>query len=34
MMKNALYVTLKADLILKNFKFLSWIFGHVDKRID
>ena len=30
-MKNAFYFTLKALFILKIFKFLSWIFGHVGK---
>ena len=34
MMKNAFYFTLKARLVLKIFKFLSWIFGHVEKRLD
>ena len=29
MMKTAFYFTLKALLVLKIFKFLSWIFGHV-----
>ena len=29
MMKNAFYFTLKALFILKMFKFLSWLFGHV-----
>ena len=28
-MKNAFYFTLKAFFILKVFKFLSWLFGHV-----
>ena len=30
MMKNAFYLTLKALFVLKIFKFLSSIFGHVD----
>ena len=31
MMKNAFYFILKALFILKIFKFLSWIFGHVEQ---
>ena len=31
MMKNAFYLMLKALFVLKIFKFLSWIFGHVEK---
>ena len=34
MMKNAFYFTLKAPFVLKIFKFLSWLFGHVGKRLD
>ena len=34
MMKNAFYFTLKALFVLKRFKFLSWLFGHVKKRLD
>ena len=34
MMKNAFYFTSKALSILKIFKFLSWLFGHVSKRLD
>ena len=34
MMKNAFYFTLKALLVLKIFKLLSSIFGHVEKRVD
>ena len=30
-MKNAFYVILKALLVLKVFKFLSWVFGHAGK---
>ena len=30
-MKNAFYFTLKARFVLKIFKFLSWLFGHVEK---
>ena len=32
--ENAFYFTLKALLVLKIFKFLSWIFVHVEKRLD
>ena len=32
MMKNA-YFTLKALFVLKIFKFLSWLFGHVGKQL-
>ena len=32
MIKNAFYFILKALFFLKIFKFLSWIFGHVEKR--
>ena len=31
MIKNAFCVTLKALLVLKIFKFLSWLFGHAEK---
>ena len=31
MMKNAFYFILKALFVLKIFKFLSWVFGHVEK---
>ena len=31
MMKNAFYFILKALIVLKIFKFLSWSFGHVEK---
>ena len=34
MMKNAFYFTSKAFSVLKIFKFLSWLFGHVSKRLD
>ena len=34
MMKNAFYFTLKAFFVLKRFKFLCWLFGQVEKRID
>ena len=33
-MKNAFYFTLKALFVWKMFKFLSWLFGHVEKRLD
>ena len=33
-MKNAFYFTLKAVLVLKIIKFLSQIFGDVEKRLD
>ena len=29
--KNAFYFTLKAIFVLKILKFLSWLFGHVEK---
>ena len=32
--KNAFYFTSKALFVLKIFKFLSWLFGHVAKRLD
>ena len=31
MMKNAFYFILNALFVLKIFKFLSWLFGHVEK---
>ena len=31
MMKNAFYFTLKSHFVLKIFKYLSWVFGHVEK---
>ena len=34
MMKNAFYFASKALFILKIFKFLSWVFGHVEERLD
>ena len=30
-MNNAFYLILKAYFVLKIFKFLSWLFGHVEK---
>ena len=29
MMKNAFYFILKSLFVLKIFKFLSWVFGHI-----
>ena len=34
MMKNAFYFISKALFVLKIFKFLSWLFGHVAKLLD
>ena len=34
MMKNAFYFTSKALSILKVFKFLSWLFGHIAEQVD
>ena len=34
MIKNTFYFTIKAVFILKIFWFLSWLFGHVAKRLD
>ena len=31
MMKNDFYFILKAFFVLKIFKLLSWLFGHVEK---
>ena len=31
MMKNAFYFILKALFVLKIFKLLPWLFGHVEK---
>ena len=31
LMKNAFYFILNTLLVLKIFKFLSWLFGHVEK---
>ena len=33
MIINTFYVTLKALLVLRTFKFLSRHFGHVEKRL-
>ena len=29
--ENAFYFTLKALVVLEIFKFLSWLFGHVEE---
>ena len=34
MIRNAFYFILKALFVLKIFKFLSQLFGHVKKRLD
>ena len=34
MMKNTFSFTSRALLVLKIFKFLSWLFGHVAKPLD
>ena len=34
MMKNVFYFTLKSICVLKIFKLFSWLFGHVEKRLD
>ena len=31
MMENIFYFTLKALVVLKVFKILSWFFGHAEK---
>ena len=33
-MKNTFYYTLKTVFVLKIFKFLSWLFGKEEKRLD
>ena len=33
-MKNVFYFMLKAHFVLKIFTFSSWVFGHVEKRLD
>ena len=33
-MENTFYFMLKTYFILKIFTFLSWLFGHVGKRLD
>ena len=32
LMKIAFYFILKALFVIKIFKFLSWVFGHVEKK--
>ena len=32
-MKNVFHFTLKAVFVLKIFKFLCWLFGHVEKQL-
>ena len=34
MINNAFYFTLNALFVLKVFEFLSWLFSHVEKRLD
>ena len=34
MIKNAFYFILKALFVFNIFKFLSWLFEHVEKRLD
>ena len=34
MMRNAFYFTSKAFFVLKIFKFLSWLFGHVAAYLE
>ena len=34
MLKNAFYFTSESLFVLKIFKFLSWLFGHVSKQFD
>ena len=34
MLKNVFYFTLKTLLVLEIFRFLSWIFGYVEKWFD
>ena len=34
MMKNAYYFILKNPFVFKIFKFLSWFFDHIGKRLD
>ena len=33
-MKNVFHLTFKALFVLKIYKFLSWLFGHMEKRLD
>ena len=32
-MENTFYLVLKAFFVLKIFKYLSWIIGHVEKMV-
>ena len=32
--KSAFHLTLQVLFVLKIFKFLSWLFSHVEKRLD
>ena len=34
MLKNTFYFILKTLFVLKIFRFLSWFFGHEEKRLD
>ena len=34
MMKNILYLMLKAFSVLQMFFFFLWLFGHEEKRLD
>ena len=34
LLRNAFYFTSKALFVLKLFKFLSWLFGHVAQGLD
>ena len=34
MLKNTVYFILKTLFVLKIFRFLSWFFGHEEKRLD
>ena len=34
MIKNVFYFILKALFVLKVFKFLSWLSGHVEEQLD
>ena len=33
-MKKAFYFTLKVLFLFKIFKYLSWLFGHIENRLD
>ena len=33
-MKNVFYFILKALSVIKIFKVLSWLFGHIEKELD